>query len=204
MVKHNNVVPNAHFHKKWQRRVKTWFDQPGKKKQRRLLRKAKAAKLAPRPVQKLRPVVRGQTVKYNMKQKLGRGFSTEELKAAGITLSMAPTIGIAVDKRRVNRSQEAMDANVARLKEYMSKLVVFPRGSNQKPKAGDSPASETASVTQATGTIMPLSKAADALEFADVTDEMKGNMAYSTLRNARNEKKMWGLREKAKNKTEDD
>lgn len=27
MVKHNNVVPNGHFHKKWQRRVRTWFDQ---------------------------------------------------------------------------------------------------------------------------------------------------------------------------------
>lgn len=27
MVKHNNVLPNGHFHKKWQRRVRTWFDQ---------------------------------------------------------------------------------------------------------------------------------------------------------------------------------
>lgn len=26
-MKHNNVVPNGHFHKKWQRRVRTWFDQ---------------------------------------------------------------------------------------------------------------------------------------------------------------------------------
>lgn len=28
----------------------------------------------------LKPVVRGQTVKYNMKQRLGRGFTLEELK----------------------------------------------------------------------------------------------------------------------------
>jgi hypothetical protein len=27
MVKHNNQVPNAHFHKEWKNRVKTWFDQ---------------------------------------------------------------------------------------------------------------------------------------------------------------------------------
>lgn len=27
MVKHNNVIPNGHFHKDWQRRIKTWFDQ---------------------------------------------------------------------------------------------------------------------------------------------------------------------------------
>jgi large subunit ribosomal protein L13e len=26
-VRHNNVVPNQHFHKDWQTRVKTWFDQ---------------------------------------------------------------------------------------------------------------------------------------------------------------------------------
>jgi hypothetical protein len=29
MVKHNNVIPNAHFHKEWKNRVKTWFDQVG-------------------------------------------------------------------------------------------------------------------------------------------------------------------------------
>ena len=28
----------------------------------------------------LKPVVRGQTVKYNLKQRLGRGFTLEELK----------------------------------------------------------------------------------------------------------------------------
>ena len=27
MVRHNNVIPNQHFHKDWQNRVKTWFDQ---------------------------------------------------------------------------------------------------------------------------------------------------------------------------------
>ena len=41
MVKHNNVVPNRHFHKDWQVRVKTWFNQPGKKRSRRLKRDAK-------------------------------------------------------------------------------------------------------------------------------------------------------------------
>lgn len=44
-------------------------------------RAEKARALFPRPTAgPLRPVVRGQTVKYNMKQKLGRGFSLEELK----------------------------------------------------------------------------------------------------------------------------
>jgi large subunit ribosomal protein L13e len=65
MVKHNNVIPNGHFHKKWQERVKTWFDQPTKKKERRLRRAAKAARLAPRPTQLLRPAVRCPTIKVH-------------------------------------------------------------------------------------------------------------------------------------------
>ena len=50
MVKHNKIVPNQHFHKKWQPAIKTWFDQPGKKQRRRNTRAAKAAKIAPRPL----------------------------------------------------------------------------------------------------------------------------------------------------------
>ena len=44
-------------------------------------RKAKAAAVFPRPVAgALRPVVSGQTVRYNMKKRAGRGFTLEELK----------------------------------------------------------------------------------------------------------------------------
>lgn len=80
MVKHNNVIPNGHFRKDWQRYIKTWFDQPAKKAARRQAREAKAIKLAPRPLGKLRPVVRGQTVKYNLRVRAGRGFTLDELK----------------------------------------------------------------------------------------------------------------------------
>jgi large subunit ribosomal protein L13e len=31
----NNVIPNNHFHKKWQFMVKTWFNQPARKIRRR-------------------------------------------------------------------------------------------------------------------------------------------------------------------------
>ena len=57
------VIPNQHFHKKWQRRVKTWLDQPVQKKIRREHRKEKAAKLTPRPVSSLRPLVHCPTQK---------------------------------------------------------------------------------------------------------------------------------------------
>ena len=64
-MKHNNVLPNAHFKKDWDKRVKTWFDQAGQKRRRRLLR----------------PVVHCTTQKYNMKTRMGRGFTLKELKA---------------------------------------------------------------------------------------------------------------------------
>ena len=64
MVKHNNVIPFQHFHKKWARRVKTWLDQPAQKKIRRETRRAKAAKDAPRPASgPLRPLVHCPTQK---------------------------------------------------------------------------------------------------------------------------------------------
>lgn len=46
-----------------------------------LARQEKAVKNFPRPTAgPLRPVVHGQTLKYNMKVRAGRGFSLEELK----------------------------------------------------------------------------------------------------------------------------
>ena len=80
-MKHNNVLPNSHFKKDWDKRVKTWFDQAGQKRRRRLLRKEKAAAIAPRPAcGLLRPVVHCTTQKYNMKTRMGRGFTLKELK----------------------------------------------------------------------------------------------------------------------------
>jgi hypothetical protein len=71
MVKHNNVIPNQHFHKKWARRVKTWFNQPAQKKARRDARKQKAAAAAPAPVSgALRPLVQCPTRKVSTSKSL--------------------------------------------------------------------------------------------------------------------------------------
>ena len=79
--KRNNVIPNAHFHKDWQRRVKTWFNQPARKQRRRVNRQKKALKIAPRPIGgQLRPIVRCQTFRYNSRVRAGKGFTLEELK----------------------------------------------------------------------------------------------------------------------------
>ena len=201
MVKHNNVIPNQHFHKQWARRVKTWFDQPGKKKARRLARQAKAAAIAPRPVAGLlRPAVHCQTQKYNHRVRAGRGFTLQELKAAGVSPKLARTIGIAVDHRRVNKSEESLAANKARLQEYMSKLVVFPRGS--KVKAGDTAKAEARAVPQLKGAILPISNTRN-VEFVTVTDEMKAQRAYHVLRLEHNNAKMEGKRIKRAKDEED-
>ena len=114
-----------------------WFDQPGRKLRRRQARKEKAAKLGVRPLTLLRPAVRAQTVRYNRKIREGRGFTLAELKEAGIGKKEARGIGIVVDHRRRNLSEEGKAVNVERLKAYKARLIVFPRNA-KKPKKGDS------------------------------------------------------------------
>merc|ERR1712213_131283 len=92
----------------------------------------KAKKLFPRPAAGLlRPIVHPPTQRYNMKLRLGKGFTLDELREAKIPVKTALTIGIAVDHRRRNRCAESLQANVERLKVYMSKLD-FPSQSRQK------------------------------------------------------------------------
>jgi len=50
MGKGNNMIPNGHFHKDWQRYVKTWFNQPARKIRRKHKRIKKARAVAPRYV----------------------------------------------------------------------------------------------------------------------------------------------------------
>ncbi|CAL5364699.1 unnamed protein product [Camellia sinensis] len=204
MVKHNNVIPNGHFKKHWQNYVKTWFNQPARKTRRRTARQKKAVKIFPRPTAgPLRPIVHGQTLKYNMKLRAGRGFSLEELKikhctcldGAGIPKKLAPTIGIAVDHRRRNRSLEGLQTNVQRLKTYKAKLVVFPRRA-RKFKAGDSAPEELATATQVQGPYMPIVREKPTVELVKVTDEMKSFKAYAKLRIERTNTRYVGVRMK--------
>jgi len=150
MVKHNNQVPNGHFKKHWQRRVRTWFNQPKQKIRRRTLRHKKALHNAPRPVAGLlRPIVQCSTTRYNMKQRAGKGFTLEELRKAGIERRAARNIGISVDFRRRNKNEEHLQRNVDRLKEYKSKLILFPRNA-KKPKKGDATAEQLKNASQNT------------------------------------------------------
>lgn len=196
MVKHNNVVPNQHFKKKWQFYVKTWFNQPARKERRHAKRVAKAKQVFPRPAAgALRPVVTGQTVRYNLRKRAGRGFSLAELKEAGIAAKVAPTLGIAVDHRRRNRSAEALAANAARLKAYKAALVVFPRKAG-KPKAGDSDAAALKAVGQHAGALFPIAPKAAKPAKLETASVDAANKAYYTLRLERTNAKLQGMRKK--------
>jgi large subunit ribosomal protein L13e len=135
MVKHNNVVPNGHFKKDWMHYVKTWFNQAGRKQRRRAARKLRASTLAPNPLKPLRPLVQGQTLRYCHKTKRGRGFSLQEIKAAGLTATFARTVGVKVDHRRRNKSAETLQRNIKELEFYKSKLSLYPLKPT-KPKKG--------------------------------------------------------------------
>jgi len=197
MVKHNNQVPNQHFHKDWARRVKTWFDQPARKKRRRQARLTKAKLIAPRPVGgALRPVVHAPTNRYNRKVRLGRGFTLEELKEAGINRHTAPGIGISIDHRRRNKSVNSLQENVLRLKSYRSRLILFPR--NKKvPRKGDSTKEDLAQAKQQTTKVVDTPRLRDRKQKArPITEDEKKVNVYEKLRQARATARLIGIRKK--------
>ena len=155
---------------------------------------AKAARVAPRPVDALRPVVRCQTVRYNMRVRAGRGFTLEELRGAGVTAALAPTVGIAVDHRRTNKSAESLAENVARIKAYMAKLVIAPRKTGKATAAARADFAKLAQAPAAAAIRQPEAK----VTFVDVTEEMTGDKhsAFKTLRQERTNAKLQGRRAK--------
>lgn len=199
MVKHNNIVPNVHLRKHWQKRVRVHLDQPGKKLARLQRRERKAKELFPRPVQKLRPIVSSTTRRYAGKVRYGRGFTLAELKAAGLSAAFARTVGIAVDHRRTSTSEEQLQLNTERLNTYKSKLILFPRreGKAKKGLINDSTAEKVkaaAAANQVSGNVLPraVTKAAD--EFAPITAEDKKKNAHSEARIARTNARYNGRR----------
>jgi len=202
-IKHNQQIQHNHFRKDWQRRVRTHFDQPGRKQRRRNARLVKASVVAPRPVDKLRPVVRCPSIKYNRRVRAGRGFSLAELKEAGIPRKLAPTIGISVDPRRANLSTESLALNVERLQAYKKRLILFPRRVGQFKK-GDSSAEEvkaaSENIVRNLGAVLPIKNITtkeEAFSERSTSELGKGEeAAYRRLRDARSEARLVGIREK--------
>uniref|UniRef100_A0A6I8SF14 60S ribosomal protein L13 n=1 Tax=Xenopus tropicalis TaxID=8364 RepID=A0A6I8SF14_XENTR len=154
----NGMILKPHFHKDWQRRVATWFNQPARKIRRRKARQVKARLVAPRPVSgPVRPVVKCPTIRYHTKVRMGRGFSLEELKAAGIN------------------------------------------------KKGDSSAEELKLATQLKGPVMPIRSVYKKEKPRVITEEEKNFKAFASLRMARANARLFGIRaKKAKEAAEQD
>lgn len=201
MVKHNNIIPNVHLRKHWERRVRTHFNQPAHKKRRSQVRAAKAAAAFPRPLQKLRPIVHCPTRKYIGKVRYGRGFSQQELKAASISAKFARSVGIAVDTRRTNTSEEQLRSNAERLSEYKNKLILFPRreGKPKKGEINDSTPEQLKSAAasqQVSGGVMPVVKTVEEVQYEKITADHEKVKAFRTLRTLRTFKRYKGKREK--------
>jgi large subunit ribosomal protein L13e len=201
MTKHNNAIQKNHFRKHWQRWVKTWFNQPGRKRRRLDNRRNKAAAVAPRPLKNLRPSVRCPTQRYNMRTRIGRGFTLEEVRQAGLSKHFAKTIGISIDYRRTNKSAESLQRNVARLKTYLEKLVVLPRKEGQPKKGnngvvGDATEGTDNLVQNVSRDVLPLEVDEKKQKSVKVTKEMNAHRAYATLRLERTNQKWSGKRAK--------
>ena len=132
-----------------------------------------------------------------VQQSIYLGFTLAEIKAAGLGVRFARSIGIAVDHRRKNRNQESLELNKARLQNYINKLVLYPRNDKHpvtKAKTGilnDTPKqNQMVNNSAKVNVLPPLVKRVKAVSQIQLDQLKKGN-AYRTLRqewaNQRNE-----------------
>lgn len=126
-------------------------------------------------------------------------LSPFSIQAAGIPKLFAPTVGIAVDHRRRNLSEESLAANVERLKAYKARLIVFPRRSN-KVKSTDTPKEErSAETTQDLGSVFGIEQAVapgfTEIKKNELPKSVEGG-AYRLLRKARSDARLVGVRQK--------
>merc|ERR1711918_325809 len=105
----------------------------------------------------------------------------EELKAAGLSKNYAQTVGIAVDHRRRNKSVESLQLNAQRLKEFKSKLILFPLNS-KKPRKGDATAEELSKAVQLAGEVMPVKPVVKRARAMELTEDLKNFQAFQTIR----------------------
>merc|ERR1712062_827926 len=139
----------------------------------------------------------------HIQDRAGRGFTLEELKGAGLTKKMALTTGITVDHRRKNKSLESLQRNVQRLKEYQSKLILFPVNS-KKPRKGEATEEDIKKASQLKGTVIPITAVVKRQRAMELTDDLKKFKAFNSVRQARAVARLWGIRAKKAKEAEAD
>ena len=115
----------------------------------------------------------------------------------------AQTIGISVDHRRKNRSLESLQKNVQRLKEYNSKLILFPIN-GKKPRKGDATEEDMKKAAQMVGEVMPVTAVVKRQRAMELTDDLKKFKAFNSVRQARAVARLWGIRAKKAKEAEAD
>lgn len=210
MVKHNNVLQSSHLRKHWNKQarlVKCFFNKKAHKKIRADNRAKKATAVFPRPISKLRPIVKGQTRKYAGKVKFGRGFSLAELKDAKLTPAFAQSVGICVDHRRHNKNADMQDANVKRLNDYKAKLILFPKheGKLKKGEIADSSKEKVKAAAQnkTSGVFALPAVVKGEVATEKITKEMASAKIYQKLRQERINARYEGIRVKRAKEAEE-
>ena len=130
--------------------------------------------------------------------------SNVSAQEAGIPRKFAPTIGISVDPRRANLSTESLADNVARLKAYRARLILFPRRSGVHKKADSSKDEveaheEGGKITRKVTSTLPIVNEAKEKAVTEIgrSEMPKGEEgAYRKLRDARSDARLVGVREK--------
>merc|ERR1712243_361743 len=127
---------------------------------------------------------------------LGRGFTLEEIKSSSLYKDLARTHSIAIDYRRRNKSVESLQKNVQRLKEYRSKLILFPKKLSKPHKCYATKEEMDVATQLASKQIIP---------FGEVVEDEAKFSAYQTLRKARAHKRLHKFRvTKAKKKADEE
>ncbi|OIR58528.1 MAG: 60S ribosomal protein L13 [Amphiamblys sp. WSBS2006] len=125
-MKGNNPIPTDYTKKEIHKTPKVIFNTKQRAEKKLKKKQLKIKRNAPRPADgQIRPIVRCPTTRYNMKTRLGRGFTQAELAAAGIPAKKAMKFEIAIDRRRKNYSLETLEVNKERLAKYMARLVLL-------------------------------------------------------------------------------
>ena len=84
------------------------------------------------------------------------------------------------------QSVESLQTNVQRLKEYMGKLIEFPKkGKGEKP-----------AVAQLMGTVLPIAKPSLRVKSAAITEDMKKAQVFRGMRFDRADARLIGARQK--------
>ena len=90
-----------------------------------------------------------------------------------------------------------------RLKEYQSKLILFPVKSS-KPRKGDATEEDIKKATQMEGHVMPVKQVVKRQRAMELTDDLKKFKAFNSIRQARAVARLWGIRAKKAREAEAD